>query len=49
MKKDSFDLFFETLDKFEKAYPKTFNFIGYSILFLSFISGAIAFFYALLH
>lgn len=49
MKKDSFDLFLEKMDKLEKEYPKAFNFVGYSILFLTFIMGAISLFYALTH
>ena len=49
MKKDSFDLFLEKMEKFEKEYPKAFNFVGYSILFLTFIMGAVSLFYALSH
>lgn len=49
MKKDSFDLFLEKMEKLEKEYPKTFNVVGYSILFLTFIMGAVSLFYALTH
>lgn len=49
MKKDNFDLFLEKMDKLEKEYPKAFNFVGYSILVLTFIMGAISLLYALTH